>query len=111
MGAAAPLQILIPTKADKCVRDEEKSRSRSQSAAPEFSLILTELTEIYCGQMHDRIHSCTEFSTTGKSEKWWIALPIATRTIDQSPLGLCGQGAGTSPGAVHARAWAGVRGG
>ena len=64
VGAAAPLQILIPTKADKCVRDEEKSRSRSQSAAPEFSLILTELTEIYCGQMHDRIHSCTEFSTS-----------------------------------------------
>eukprot|EP01047_Picozoa_sp_COSAG01_P023534 COSAG01_NODE_1427_length_10336_cov_12.761207_1_plen_33_part_10 len=26
-----------------------------------------------------------------KSEKWWIALPIATRTIDQYPLGLCGQ--------------------
>eukprot|EP01047_Picozoa_sp_COSAG01_P122807 COSAG01_NODE_51687_length_352_cov_15.367589_1_plen_39_part_01 len=39
------------------MRDEEKWRSRSQSAAPEFSLILTELTEIYCGQMHDRIHS------------------------------------------------------
>jgi hypothetical protein len=36
-----------------------------------------------------------------KSEKWWIALPIATRTIDQYPLGLRGQGAGTSPGAVH----------
>ena len=46
-----------------------------------------------------------------KSEKWWIALPIATRTIDQYPLGLRGQGAGTSPGAVHTRAWAGVRGG
>ena len=46
-----------------------------------------------------------------KSEKWWIALPIATRTIDRYPLGLRGQGAGTSPGAVHTRAWAGVRGG
>eukprot|EP01049_Picozoa_sp_SAG25_P003069 SAG25_NODE_170_length_13039_cov_23.733153_1_plen_29_part_10 len=22
-----------------------------------------------------------------KSEKWWIALPIATRTIDRYPLG------------------------
>ena len=46
-----------------------------------------------------------------KSEKWWIALPMATRTIDRYPLGLRGQGAGTSPGAVHTRAWAGVRGG
>eukprot|EP01047_Picozoa_sp_COSAG01_P005483 COSAG01_NODE_188_length_22632_cov_15.284915_10_plen_84_part_00 len=46
-----------------------------------------------------------------KSEKWWIALPIATRTIDRYPLGLRGQGAGTSPGAAHTRAWAGVRGG
>jgi hypothetical protein len=45
-----------------------------------------------------------------KSEKWWIALQIATRTIDRYPLGLRGQGAGTSPGAVHTRAWAGVRG-
>jgi hypothetical protein len=46
-----------------------------------------------------------------KSEKWWIALPIATRTIhvDRYPLGLRGQGAGTSPGAVRTRAWAGVR--
>jgi hypothetical protein len=46
-----------------------------------------------------------------KSEKWWIALPIATRTIDRYPLEPRGQGAGTSPGAVHTRAWAGVRGG
>jgi hypothetical protein len=46
-----------------------------------------------------------------KGKKWWIALPIATRTIDRYPLGPRGQGAGTSPGAVHTRAWAGVRGG
>jgi hypothetical protein len=48
-----------------------------------------------------------------KSEKWWIALhvPLATRTIDRYPLGPRGQGVGTSPGAVHTRAWAGVRGG
>ena len=46
-----------------------------------------------------------------KGKKWWIALPIATRTIDRYPLGLRGQGAGTSPGAAHTRAWAGVRGG
>eukprot|EP01047_Picozoa_sp_COSAG01_P119219 COSAG01_NODE_47928_length_385_cov_4.311189_1_plen_39_part_01 len=32
-----------------------------------------------------------------KSEKWWIALPIATRTIDRYPLGLRGRGAGPSP--------------
>jgi hypothetical protein len=46
-----------------------------------------------------------------KSEKWWIALPIATRTIDRYPLGPRGQGVGTSPGAAYTRAWAGVRGG
>ena len=46
-----------------------------------------------------------------KGKKWWIALPIATRTIDRYPLGPRGQGAGTSPGAAHTRAWAGVRGG
>eukprot|EP01047_Picozoa_sp_COSAG01_P002929 COSAG01_NODE_82_length_27810_cov_36.968352_17_plen_84_part_00 len=46
-----------------------------------------------------------------KSEKWWIALPIATRTIDRYPHGLRGQGAGTSPGAAYTRAWAGVWGG
>jgi hypothetical protein len=45
-----------------------------------------------------------------KSEKWWIVLPIATRTTDRYPLGPRGQGAGTSPGAVHTRAWAGVWG-
>eukprot|EP01047_Picozoa_sp_COSAG01_P014766 COSAG01_NODE_725_length_14049_cov_7.712760_14_plen_54_part_00 len=46
-----------------------------------------------------------------KGKKWWIALPTATRTIDRYPLGLRGQRAGTSPGAAHTRAWAGVRGG
>ena len=40
-----------------------------------------------------------------------IALPTATRTIGRYPLGPRGQGAGTSPGAAHTRAWAGVRGG
>jgi hypothetical protein len=43
-----------------------------------------------------------------KSEKWWIALPIATRTIDRYPLGPRGQRVGTSPGAAYARAWAEV---
>jgi hypothetical protein len=41
----------------------------------------------------------------------WIALPLARRTIDRYTLGPRGQGVGTSPGAVHTRAWAGVRGG
>ena len=42
-----------------------------------------------------------------KGKKWWIALPIATRTIDPYPLGPRGQRTGTSPGAAHTRAWAG----
>jgi hypothetical protein len=46
-----------------------------------------------------------------KSEKWWIALPIATRTIDRYPLEPRRQRAGSSLGAAYTRAWAGVCGG